>query len=91
MASSLSRVPRDTQILIFKNRDFRGNLRNFKVRKLSVERALIWLKDNNPIYCDVSIDWEILDSLPVDGVPEGVIIETCATVKEEKEADALAQ
>ncbi|OAQ60809.1 ATP-dependent DNA helicase PIF1 [Purpureocillium lilacinum] len=41
------------------------------VRRRVVERALVWLKRNNPLYADVEIDEAEMDTwrAPVDGVP----------------------
>src|SRR6266496_3812720 len=38
--------------------------RDFTVRKSKVCRALLWLRENNPYYNDITIDREILESLP---------------------------
>lgn len=38
------------------------------VRREKVRSALIWLKNNNPLYADVTIDNELLDSLPEESV-----------------------
>ncbi|KAK3907153.1 ATP-dependent DNA helicase [Frankliniella fusca] len=40
---------------------------DFVVRKQKVLNALIWLKQNNPYYSDITIDYQNLDTLPVDG------------------------
>lgn len=42
----------------------------FHVRRRKVKEALIWLKDNNPLYGDIEISETSLELLPVDGVPE---------------------
>jgi hypothetical protein len=45
----------------------------FRVRRHVLYEALCWLKLNNPIYEDVNISFERLDSLPEDGVPEEIM------------------
>ncbi|KAK3932312.1 LOW QUALITY PROTEIN: ATP-dependent DNA helicase [Frankliniella fusca] len=40
---------------------------DFFVRKGKVLDALVWLKDHNPSYSDIIIDYENLDTLPTDG------------------------
>ncbi|KAK3917466.1 ATP-dependent DNA helicase [Frankliniella fusca] len=42
-------------------------LPEFEVRKDKVLKALIWLKENNPKYSDITIDYQNLDSLPDNG------------------------
>ncbi|KAK3910038.1 ATP-dependent DNA helicase [Frankliniella fusca] len=42
-------------------------LPEFEVRKDKVLKALIWLKENNPNYSDITIDYQNLDSLPDNG------------------------
>lgn len=47
------------------------------VRREKVRTALIWLKNNNPLYADVIIDNELLDSLPDESVaPVEISVET---------------
>ncbi|CAH3193199.1 unnamed protein product, partial [Porites evermanni] len=41
--------------------------KDFRVRRHRVERALHWLKDNNPAYGDVVIDGARIENLPEDG------------------------
>lgn len=47
------------------------------VRREKVRAALIWLKNNNPLYADVTINNEVLDSLPEESVaPVEITVET---------------
>ena len=41
--------------------------RDFTVRKSKVDRASVWLKENNPHYNDIIINSKILDPLPENG------------------------
>ncbi|EAU80832.2 hypothetical protein CC1G_04942 [Coprinopsis cinerea okayama7 len=43
--------------------------RNFTVRRRKVREALLWLKQNNPIYSCIEISQERLQALPENGVP----------------------
>ncbi|KAK3932375.1 ATP-dependent DNA helicase [Frankliniella fusca] len=43
-----------------------GGYRDFYIRKNKVLNALIWLKDNNPFYEDISISYDRVNSLPID-------------------------
>ncbi|KAI0731011.1 hypothetical protein C8Q76DRAFT_588662, partial [Earliella scabrosa] len=38
------------------------------VRRERILRALLWLKENNPFYSDVNIDYEAIRRLPEDGL-----------------------
>ncbi|KAJ7199180.1 hypothetical protein GGX14DRAFT_307106, partial [Mycena pura] len=39
----------------------------FLVRRGHILRALEWLKRNNPLYCDITIDYDALSEYPADG------------------------
>ena len=43
--------------------------RDCTVRRQKVLEAITWLKDNNPFYADIQIDYEALNRLPIDGIP----------------------
>jgi hypothetical protein len=45
----------------------------FRVRRRRVYEALIWLKGNNSLYGDISIEEQRLQMIPEDGIPEEVI------------------
>lgn len=47
--------------------------KTFRVRRNVVYDALIWLRNNNPIYADIQIDMKRLQELPDDDVPEEVL------------------
>ena len=60
-----------------------GKNQNFRVRRKVVLDALIWLKNNNPLYSGISIDLSRIESLPVDDILEipNIIVneeESCA-------------
>lgn len=44
-----------------------------RVNRTCVRVALEWLKENNPLYTNISISTERLDALPVDGIPEEIL------------------
>lgn len=56
-----------------------------RVRRWRVRDALIWLKENNPIYADIQISQDRLDSLPINGVPEEIL----SVVKYSSDIEAL--
>ncbi|GBC00906.1 hypothetical protein RclHR1_00400020 [Rhizophagus clarus] len=47
--------------------------RDFRVHRLKVACTLLWLKENNCYYSDITIDHEALQSLPIDGSIDGSI------------------
>ncbi|KAF8952606.1 hypothetical protein BDZ97DRAFT_1768290 [Flammula alnicola] len=46
----------------------------FRVRRRRVHAALLWLKDNNPLYQNIEISQERLGQLPENAVPEEIIM-----------------
>jgi hypothetical protein len=52
-----------------KNLPDRGLPDLFKVRRLRVQRALEWLKANNPLFANITISASRLAALPEDGMP----------------------
>ncbi|KIO09005.1 hypothetical protein M404DRAFT_132011 [Pisolithus tinctorius Marx 270] len=47
-------------------------LRTFRVQWEAVHEALQWLKQNNPLYHDITISEQCLMTLPDDEVPEEI-------------------
>ncbi|RGB26573.1 hypothetical protein C1646_599356, partial [Rhizophagus diaphanus] len=69
LARKLSRHPSSLDVLVI-HHHFASNLeafRDFRVRHNKVIRVLNWLKENNRYYADIIIDYEVLQSLPIDG------------------------
>jgi hypothetical protein len=48
--------------------------KTFRVRRRVVYQALLWLRNHNPIYADISIDSDRLEELPEDGVPQELLM-----------------
>ena len=48
-------------------------LNSYRVRRVKVYSALLWLKEHNPLYKDIFIDMSAVDSLPIDGIPNSII------------------
>ena len=70
----LPRCPKDIPIIVFQFSSEAGKSKEFRVRKEKIRNALVWLtgtdengKANNFLYSDISIDYDVLDSLPCDG------------------------
>jgi hypothetical protein len=55
----------------------------FRIRRKRVYEALLWLKENNSLYEDISIDDKRLQMLPEDGIPD----EISALIRQETEED----
>lgn len=45
----------------------------FTIRRKVVLDALVWLKTNNPLYNDIILDYEALNTLPEDGIASQII------------------
>ena len=54
--------------LIIRRHGAENTHRDCKVRREKVLQAITWLKENNPFYADIEIDYEALQRLPVDGI-----------------------
>src|SRR5581483_11805034 len=67
--SQLPRNPSTLDVLVVRRQSPNdpNAFRDFSVRRSKVRRALIWLKENNNYYRDITIDQEILNSLPENG------------------------
>lgn len=68
-----------------KNLPDRGLPDLFKVRRIRVQRALEWLKENNPLFSDITISASRLAELPENDVP----YELRATTKLSSDTSAL--
>ncbi|CAG8753569.1 12071_t:CDS:1, partial [Rhizophagus irregularis] len=65
-ATKLPRHPSSLDVLVIRRKSESNPeaFRDFRVRRLKVACALIWLKENNRYYADITIDHEVLRSLP---------------------------
>jgi hypothetical protein len=57
----------------------------FRVRRERIRKALLWLKENNPLYADIVISEARLEQLPINGIPE----ELTRTAKFSEDIDAV--
>ena len=69
VVSKLPRAPATCGIVKVRLHGSKKSERDFKVRRVKVLEALLWLQANNPLYEDIRIDEEVLSSLPDDGHP----------------------
>ena len=87
-ATSLPRLPSELDVMIVRKKGSNNTHRDFRVRRMVVQRALQWLKRNNKYYRNIDIDVSVLSQLPDDGDLTdkcGVGIEDTAEKQEEEE------
>ena len=71
-SASIFRLPPNVAqlpYLIIRKHGADSTHRDCRVRRRKVLEAITWLKDNNPFYADIQIDYEALHRLPIDGIP----------------------
>ena len=66
-ATSLPRLPSELDVMIVRKKGSNNTHRDFRVRRMVVQRALQWLKRNNKYYRTIDIDVSVLSQLPEDG------------------------
>ena len=64
--NSLPRCPSTLDVIIVRKQGSAGSHKDFRVRRSFVLRALQWLIINNKYYFDVTINHDILATLPDD-------------------------
>ena len=67
LASSLPRLPSELDVVFVRKEGSQNSHRDFRVRRSAVQRALLWLKENNKYYHTIAIDIAALNQLPDDG------------------------
>ena len=73
LATSLPRYPKDLAVIIVKVKGRDNTFKDVTVRKQKVHNALVWLRNNNPHYSELTINEDALDLLPEDGVPPALM------------------
>ena len=58
-----------------------------RVRRDHLRTALVWLKDNNPLYADIVVSEDTLAQYPEDGIPREIL----GTVRYSDDVNALEQ
>ena len=75
----LPQIPSSSEIQILftgKNKPLKNDLKKILcVRRNKIENCLIWLKSNNLVYKDITIDYDNLNRLPENDVPDEVFNE----------------
>ena len=72
LAHSLPRYPKDLSVIIVKVKGRNDTFKDVNVRR-QVFDALIWLKQNNFLYKDITINEEALNSLPENDIPSDLL------------------
>ena len=77
LAKLLPRCPKDIPVVVVTMKGKDNTFKDVFVRKNKVEQALEWLIKHNPHYHDVKLDTNLLNTLPVNGIPHNLqVIET---------------
>ena len=66
IADILPHFQKDLPIITFTLKKYNNKNYDFKIRRQKVLDALIWLTQNNPLYHQIHLDYERINSLPVD-------------------------
>jgi hypothetical protein len=63
----LPRLAKDIKTLKVRKGGKYDTSKEFTVRRFNVQSALLWLKQNNPVYSDIIFSQDRLELLPIDG------------------------
>ena len=63
-ATILPRLPSELDVMIVRKKGSNNTHRDFRVRRMVVQCALRWLKQNNKYYCNIDSDVSVLSQLP---------------------------
>ena len=69
LADSLPRYPKDIPVIVVSVIGKDNISKDLIVRRQKVSSALHWLVLHNPVYKEITIDYECLEFLPVEGIP----------------------
>ena len=83
LATSLPRLPSELDVMIVRKKGSNNTHRDFRVRRMVVQRALQWLKQNNKYYRNIDIDVSVLSH--TDPADEATFIPVVARKMTEKE------
>ena len=73
-AKIFPRLPHEKDIIKVTRHGSKNTSKDFKVSRKKVQNALIWLKENNPAYIDITISEKRLLCLPVDGELSDILV-----------------
>jgi len=66
-ANILPILPSEINIIKVRKQGQNDTFKDFNVSRYKIQNALIWLKNNNPVYSDIIISEEKLHLFPIDG------------------------
>ena len=66
-AQIFPRLPKEISIIRVRKQGKNDTSKEFRVRRQTIENALLWLKNNNPAYSDIYISQDRLLTIPIDG------------------------
>lgn len=69
LANSLPRNLSEMPVIVVSVKGKDNTYKDLTVRREKVSCALHWLVQHNPVYKDITIDYELLAFLPSDGIP----------------------
>ena len=76
--NKLPRDPSELPVLVVRRHGADNTYTDCRVRREKVLTALQWLKQNNHFYQDITINQEVVQSLPDDGMPATLpLIDEC--------------
>ena len=87
LAELLPRYPKDIPLIVVTMTGKNDMTKDVTVRKEKVEQALNWLIKNNPVYQNVKVNLDSLNSLPICGVPNDIKTTETNNVLTEEEND----
>ena len=85
-ASKLPRYPKDLAVIVVQMKGKNNSTKDLKVRRTVIHDALMWLQTHNPLYKELELDQEALNTLPENGVPQDFI-----TLDTEEEIDSVCE
>ena len=66
-AQIFPRLPKEISIIRVGKQGKNDTSKEFRVRRQTIENALLWLENNNPAYSDIYISQDRLLTIPIDG------------------------
>ncbi len=73
LASKLTRYPKDLAIIVVQMKGKNNSAKDMTVRRTVIHDVLMWLLAHNPLYKELEVDHEALNTLPENGVPHDFI------------------
>ena len=87
LANSLPRYPRELPVIVVSVKGKDNTYKDLTVRRQKVSCALHWLVKHNPVYKNITIDYDCLSSLPSEGIPSELHQIDCIENNKDKEMD----